>query len=90
MARIVINSWGSYGDVNPYLALAVALSERGHEAVMALPEHFRDDVTRLGLPFHPVGGPSTGPRTDAEAGREAHGSAVRHTYLFRDVMMPAP
>jgi rhamnosyltransferase subunit B len=55
MARIVINSWGSYGDVNPYLALALALAERGHEPVMALPEHFRDDVERVGLTLAPVG-----------------------------------
>ncbi len=55
MARIVINSWGSYGDVNPYLSLAVALRARGHEAVLALPAHFADDVARAGFAFAPVG-----------------------------------
>ncbi|MCC6242027.1 MAG: glycosyltransferase family 1 protein [Gemmatimonadaceae bacterium] len=55
MARIVINSWGSYGDVNPYLALGVALAERGHDVVMALPAHFRADVERVGLTLAPVG-----------------------------------
>ncbi|MBP6771746.1 MAG: glycosyltransferase family 1 protein [Gemmatimonadaceae bacterium] len=90
MARIVINSWGSYGDVNPYLALAVALSERGHEAVMALPEHFRDDVTRLGLPFHPVGRAidltsDEMPKLVEKLMDPRYGT----TYLFRDVMMPS-
>ncbi len=89
MARIVINSWGSYGDVNPYLALALALAARGHTPVMALPEHFRDDVQRLGLPFHPVGLilDEQAPETPAMIAGIMHprwGGA----YIFRDLMMP--
>ncbi len=35
MARIVFTTWGSLGDLHPYLALALELKGRGHEAVVA-------------------------------------------------------
>jgi len=89
MARIVINSWGSYGDVNPYLALGLALAARGHTPVMALPGHFREDVLRVGLDFHPVGlvldeeDPAT-PAMIAGVMHPRWGGA----YIYRDLMMP--
>ncbi len=90
MARIVINSWGSYGDVNPYLALALALSGRGHEVVMALPEHYREDVARLGLRFSPVGLTMD---PESAAASQMVGALLdprRGTQLlFRELMMPS-
>jgi rhamnosyltransferase subunit B len=53
--RIVITSWGSYGDVNPYVGLAKALRARGHVPVLAMPAFYRDAVEREGLAFHPAG-----------------------------------
>jgi UDP:flavonoid glycosyltransferase YjiC (YdhE family) len=55
MARIVITSWGSFGDVNPYLGLALALRARGHSAVLAIPSAYREVAAREGLEFHAVG-----------------------------------
>jgi len=54
MSRIVINTFGSYGDVNPYLGLALELRRRGHEPVLALPAIYRAPVEALGLTFHAV------------------------------------
>jgi UDP:flavonoid glycosyltransferase YjiC (YdhE family) len=34
MARILITTFGSYGDLHPYLALALGLEQRGHRPVM--------------------------------------------------------
>jgi len=89
MARIVINSWGSYGDLNPYLALALALRERGHEPVLALPEHFREDVERVGLVLAPVG------RVLDEAADETAKiiDGIMHSrrggeYIYRRLMLP--
>ena len=39
--RIVITSWGSYGDTYPYLGLALELKARGHEPVLAMPGYYR-------------------------------------------------
>jgi len=54
MARIVLTSFGSYGDVNPYLGLALTLRGRGHDPVLALPPAYRSAAEREGLRFHPT------------------------------------
>ena len=53
--RIVITSWGSYGDVNPYVGLAKGLRARGHTPVLAMPSFYREGIDREGLAFHAVG-----------------------------------
>ena len=53
--RILITSWGSFGDVYPYVGIALALKGRGHRPVLAMPEFYRSLVEGLGLEFHPVG-----------------------------------
>ncbi|MEO0423075.1 MAG: glycosyltransferase [Pseudomonadota bacterium] len=40
--QIAILTIGSRGDVQPYLALACHLSDRGHEVTLAAPANFRD------------------------------------------------
>lgn len=54
MARVVLTSFGSYGDVNPFIGLALALRSRGHDPVLALPAGYRDAVAREELAFRPV------------------------------------
>ncbi|HUE85246.1 MAG TPA: glycosyltransferase [Vicinamibacterales bacterium] len=54
MARIVITAWGSYGDVYPFIGLALALGDRGHQPVLAMPALYRDMVERERLQFMPV------------------------------------
>jgi len=54
MARIVLTSFGSYGDVNPFLGLAAELRARGHDPLLALPPAYRSAVEREGLGFHSV------------------------------------
>ena len=51
-ARIVITTFGSHGDVHPYLALGRALRARGHQAVLATSEFYRAMVEHAGLGFH--------------------------------------
>src|SRR5215470_11430524 len=55
MARILIVSWGSYGDVYPYVGLAHALRERGHRPALATAEFYRPLIEGLGFEFHPIG-----------------------------------
>lgn len=54
MARIILATFGSYGDLNPFLALGLELKRRGHEAVIAASEGYRRDVEGAGLGFAPV------------------------------------
>jgi len=90
VARVVFSTWGSLGDLHPYLALAVELTRRGHRAVVATLPSWREAVEKAGVGFHPVG-PDI-PQDEAE-GREL----VRRVldardgprYLFEKVLGPA-
>jgi UDP:flavonoid glycosyltransferase YjiC (YdhE family) len=54
-ARVVLTTFGSLGDLHPYLALALGLRARGHAPVVGTSPQYRDKVESLGLGFHPVG-----------------------------------
>lgn len=53
-ARIIINTFGSFGDIHPYVALAVELQERGHNPVLATMEYYREKIESAGLEFVPI------------------------------------
>jgi hypothetical protein len=44
--RIVIATFGSFGDVNPCVGLALGLKQRGHSPVIATAEFYRSYVQR--------------------------------------------
>jgi UDP:flavonoid glycosyltransferase YjiC (YdhE family) len=52
--RIVLTTFGSLGDLHPYLALGLGLQARGHEAIVATSAFYDDKVRALGLGFRPV------------------------------------
>ncbi|HEY1498226.1 MAG TPA: glycosyltransferase [Acidobacteriaceae bacterium] len=52
--RIVFSTYGTFGDVNPLIALSLELKRRGHTPVLAIPEMFRPKVEPLGIGFIPV------------------------------------
>lgn len=52
--RIVLTTYGSLGDLHPYIALALELKRRGHHAVIATSPVYREKVEPLGIEFHPA------------------------------------
>ena len=52
--RIVLNTFGSFGDIHPYMALALELQARGHVPVVATMEIYREKIEGAGLEFFPV------------------------------------
>ncbi len=52
--RIVLATFGSFGDLHPSIALALGLRDRGHEPILATHENYRAKVEGLGLGFRPV------------------------------------
>src|SRR6267378_1480337 len=63
--RIVLNTFGSFGDIHPYMALAIELQARGHEPVIATSPLYREKIEGAGLSFAPIRpdmAPQTGPR----------------------------
>ena len=52
--RIIVATFGSLGDIHPYIALARALQDRGHCPVIATIDKYRQPVTAEGIEFAPV------------------------------------
>ncbi len=52
--RIVLSNIGTFGDINPLIAIALELKRRGHVPVMALPGIYEPKIRPLGLEFHAV------------------------------------
>jgi UDP:flavonoid glycosyltransferase YjiC (YdhE family) len=50
--RILITTWGSMGDLHPYLALALRLRSRGHAVTVGTGECYRRKIEALGIGFH--------------------------------------
>ena len=53
--RIALVTIGTQGDVQPYLALAMALRDRGYSVVLGASEEFEGMVTDHGIEFHSLG-----------------------------------
>ncbi|MGH9945429.1 MAG: glycosyltransferase, partial [Pyrinomonadaceae bacterium] len=52
--KIVISTFGSFGDVHPYIAIALELKRRGHRPLIATSDLYREKMDALGLDFCPV------------------------------------
>jgi len=54
--KITILTYGSRGDVQPFLALAVGLQNAGHQIKLAAPHRFEAFVNQQGVHFVPLAG----------------------------------
>jgi UDP:flavonoid glycosyltransferase YjiC (YdhE family) len=52
--RIVLHTFGSFGDIHPYMALALELQSRGHAPVIATADVYREKIESAGLQISPV------------------------------------
>ena len=76
--NITIITVGSRGDVQPYVALGLALTRAGHAVTVATHETFRTFVTDRGLAFAPVAGDPRGILGAATADRWLQSGRHRH------------
>jgi vancomycin aglycone glucosyltransferase len=85
--RVLLSTWGSRGDVEPVLALAVRLQELGAQSRVCAPPDFADMAARLGVEMVPAGESvralvhgSSGkkPSTPADAPRVAAALVAEH------------
>ena len=53
--RVLLTTIGSFGDLNPYIGLGLALKRRGHHPVLAVANAYRPHVEAAGLECRPVG-----------------------------------
>jgi rhamnosyltransferase subunit B len=87
MARVLLTSWGSFGDVYPYIGLAFALNDRGHHPVLATAEFYRPLIESLGFEFHPMG-PMIDPADDATIERVLDPVRGADT-LVKELLLPS-
>ncbi|HKQ52467.1 MAG TPA: nucleotide disphospho-sugar-binding domain-containing protein [Pyrinomonadaceae bacterium] len=89
--RIVLATLGSFGDVHPYVALALAMKERGLKPVIVTSEVSREKIESLGIEFHPMR-PAI-PAMDTPEGAEIIDKVVdlKHgaEYLFKEMLAPS-
>ncbi len=52
--KILIHAFGSRGDTQPYLALAVGLQQAGHHVTLAASHNFAEWIQSYGVNAHPV------------------------------------
>src|SRR5215203_3162527 len=52
--RIVLATFGSPGDLHPFLAIGAELRARGHQIIVATSAHYRGQVAAVSLEFAPV------------------------------------
>jgi sterol 3beta-glucosyltransferase len=64
--RITILTFGSRGDVQPYIALGVGLKAAGHAVRLAAPAAFETFVQSYGLEFMPIAGNPTAQHADPQ------------------------
>ena len=84
--RVLLASFGSYGDLNPYLGLGLALKARGHQPVLAVMPSYRGHVEDAGLEFRPLR-PDGNPSDKALVARIMDPMRGAE-FLIRDLMMP--
>jgi UDP:flavonoid glycosyltransferase YjiC (YdhE family) len=84
--RIIITSFGSLGDLNPYLGLGRALEARGHRVILALPRHYQPYVAAAGLNGHAIR-PDLDP-ADRDAVRKVMHPFRGAEFLIREWLMP--
>lgn len=88
MARIVLTTFGSLGDLHPYLAIGLGLQARGHRAVIATSGTYRQKIEELGLGFHPVRPDVPDNETKAELVRRVMDARTGPEVVIRELVMP--
>ena len=71
--HITLLTYGSRGDVQPFVALALGLQQAGHTVRLAAPHRFADFAAEYGIPFAPLPGD---PEAMSAAFNDARGNII--------------
>ena len=85
--RVLIATFGSLGDLHPYLALALALRDRGHRPAIATHASHRVKVEAEGLPFFAVRPDPADWGSDPQAMRRAWHPIDGPRFLLKEVVL---
>jgi rhamnosyltransferase subunit B len=88
VARIVLSTFGSLGDLHPFLAIAGELRKRGHQAIIASSAVYRNKVEAENIEFAPVRPDIAELLDEPEMLRKLWDPARGTEYLLRDYLAP--
>ncbi len=78
--NITILTYGSRGDVQPFLPLSRGLMDRGHQVILAAPLRFKNLVEEHGITFAPLAG------DPEELSRRLNDSGYNYFKMIRELM----
>ena len=84
--KIVLTTFGSYGDLHPYIAIGLELKARGHHVVIATTPVYREKIEATSLSFHPVRPDLPPPEQNTELVRRAMDIKRGGQFIIRDLM----
>jgi UDP:flavonoid glycosyltransferase YjiC (YdhE family) len=87
--KILITTYGSLGVIHPYMALALELQRRGHQATIATSEPYRKKITDEGIGFVAARPGLDEGQTIPELMEKVMDSRTGTEYLFRHIIMPS-
>jgi rhamnosyltransferase subunit B len=88
MRRVLLATFGSLGDLHPYIAVGRALRARGYQARIATSSDYRPNVEAAGLEFAPVAPSLAQLGTPQELARRVADPLFGTQTLVRDLLMP--
>ena len=88
--RIILNTFGSFGDVHPYIAMGLELKRRGHTPIVATMEIYREKINGAGLEFASVRPDIPQPKEqDPELIEKIMEPKTGPRFLMEEVVFPA-
>jgi rhamnosyltransferase subunit B len=84
--RIVLTTFGSLGDLHPFIAVALGLQEHGHEAIIATSAYYRQKIEALGIGFRAVRPDHPAPEIDPDLMRRIMDRRTGSEFVIREFM----
>src|SRR5688572_2376465 len=88
MKRIVFATFGSLGDLHPYLAIALELKRLGHRPLLVTSDIHREAVESAGIEFAPMQPHAAQMGDPAVLVRRLFHPVRGPEYLMRELVMP--
>jgi rhamnosyltransferase subunit B len=86
--RIVMNTFGSFGDLHPYIAIGKALLAKGHRPVIATMNVYRDKTEAEGIEFASVGPHGDSLHLAPELMAKVMDGKSGSQFILREMLMP--
>ena len=88
MSRFLLTTFGSFGDLHPYIAVGLGLKQRGHQVTIATSEYYRPKVEGEDLDFQPVRPDIGAFLQEPETIRKAFHPRTGTEFVMRRMMLP--